>query len=163
MRKQIYLLGILVIAIFLTISCTKESANDNPSKNIAFLTTEPGGCNLGDFESLKSTDVEYQDTVMVSFRFDTLDIQVGINYICCANFESDVDVSNDSIIMTVTDMCPNPYQDCYCRCMCYYTWDFLFNDFEQKEYNIKVILNDPRQEEPIIFREFKISIIAQNK
>ena len=85
-----------------------------------------------------------------------------VNYICCAPFTSEAIISNDSIFMNLTDTCLYPYQSCYCRCMCYYTWDFLFVDFKEKEYYFKIILNDPREENPIILDEGFIDLSINN-
>jgi len=42
--------------------------------------------------------------------------------------------------------------------MCYYTWDFLFTSLSQNVYYYKIVLLNPVEGEPIIFREGKIEI-----
>ena len=42
-----------------------------------------------------------------------------------------------------------PYQDCYCRCHCYYTFDYV----SEKKYNWQIVLSDPREDNVIVFAE----------
>ena len=155
MKNFILFIGTIFLILVL-IEC------EEPDKNITYVRTELGGCNGQDFNDFKSAGEEQEDTVIFTIYKDTLDIYVGINYICCAPFTPESIISNDSIIMTLNDTCSNPYITCYCRCMCYYTFDFLFVDFEEKEYFFKIILNDPREENPTIFREGKIDLSTKN-
>lgn len=156
MKKILFIFGFLLVTIML-ITCSKDTDDVNGSKILKYAKTLPGGCNGETFNDLKSASVD-EDTLIFTVRDDTLDAYIGINYICCAPFASEVRVTNDSIIMIVSDTCPDPYHSCYCRCMCYYTWDFLFTDIKNTECYFKVILNDPRAEEPIIFKEGVLEI-----
>ena len=83
---------------------------------------------------------------------------VGINYICCAPFDSETEIVGDTLKMNISDTCSNHSQSCYCKCNCYYTWDFQFIDFEKKEYDFIIFLNDPREDNTIIFKEGKIDL-----
>jgi len=153
MKKFLFIAAIIIFFSFLVL-CEKES--DSSPHKISFVKSEPGGCNLEDNDVLATRDgslSEEQDTLLFTIQNDTLDAYVGINYICCAPFTSEAMISTDSIFMTISDTCPSPYQTCYCRCMCYYTWDFLFVNFEKKEYYFKIVLYDPREEDPIVFEE----------
>ena len=136
---------------------TVITSNYDPYGNgqINHWKTIPGGCNVQDTSNLKSTVAE-NDTVITSIINDTLDIYAGINYICCAPFITSTNIINDSITIVINDTCSFPYETCYCKCMCYYTWDFLFTDLLQKVYNYKIILFNPVNGEPVIFREGKI-------
>jgi len=131
--------------------CEKEKDN-GPDKNIGWFNTELSGCNGEDFENFKSLVIE-DDTVIFRIINDTLDIFVGVNYICCAPFITTTSVSNDSLIMNITDTCNISDHSCYCLCSCYYIFDFLFVDFENKKYPFKIILNDPEKDSPVIFKE----------
>lgn len=122
-------------------------------KDITFLRTDLGGCHDLDSYALKSAPEEQKDTVIFTVKNDTLDVFVGLNYICCAPFTSDAITSRDTIILTLTDTCNFPEESCYCRCMCYYTWNFLFTDFGGKEYHYKIILHNPQEEKPVVFSE----------
>ena len=135
-----------------------ESNPSGGDHQIAYVKTKPGGCNNAAIRDLKST-IEENDTVIASILNDTLDLCVGINYVCCAPFTSETNIQNDSILITVHDTCSLPYQNCYCKCMCYYTWNFLFSNIQQKTYTYKVILINPGEENPIVFGEGKIEVI----
>jgi len=152
MKKLIPFIG-LVFLLFVLIKCEKESDNNDPEKELSYVKTDAGGCNDQDFEGLKSVSDDPNDTVIFSVVNDTLDIYVGVNYICCAPFTSEATISNDSILLTLTDTCSDMNSLCYCRCMCYYTWDFLFVDFMEKEYYFKILLDDPHENNPIVFKE----------
>ena len=159
MRKTNFILvpGIICL-IFILAGCELVSNNDPADKNITYLESLAGGCNGQDFADLKSAVNEYPDTVILAIENDTLDLFVGLNYICCAPFTSNASASNDSITITLTDTCSNIYQNCYCRCMCYYTWDFLFSGIDEKDYYLKIILIDPREESPVIINEGQIGL-----
>lgn len=152
MRKLIFVF-IPVFFIFFT-HCERE-ADSNPSdKKITLLKTNLGGCHGEDFDNLKNATVDYADTIKFSIiNEDILNVFVGINYICCAPFDSETDIVNDTLIMVISDTCSDPYSSCYCRCKCYYTWDFQYIDYEKKEYNFLVKLNDPREDNTIILEQ----------
>lgn len=161
MKNKLFIILISFTLPLIFTMCDNETNHATSDKRITFLKTDIGGCNGQGANDLKSTYTE-PATVIISKIGDTLNIFVGINYICCAPFISEAEIINDSLIMTITDTCPDPYQSCYCRCMCYYTWDFQFIDFEEKEYFYKVELNDPREDDIIIFREGKIDLSKNN-
>jgi hypothetical protein len=146
MRKFIFATGILLFIIAFSY-CKKEP---NETGKLTLVKTTPGGCNLDKSASVLKSAAEQKDTVIFSVHQDTLDIFAGINYICCAPFKTESTIRNDSIIISITDTCPDPYQSCYCKCMCYYTWAFLFAGYQGQKYGYKIILNDPRQKEPIV-------------
>jgi hypothetical protein len=151
MKKILFAAGIVVVLIMLAM-CTKDADDLAGSKAITYVKTNTGGCNGQSFDELKSA-TDNADTLIFTVRDDTLNAFIGLNYICCAPFTSEVKISGDSIIMTISDTCSDPYHSCYCRCNCYYTWYFLFADFENKAYYCKVILIDPRESAPAIFKE----------
>ena len=145
MKKSLFTIFVFSIILMLTM-CTKENGDQGETSNLTFEKALPGGCNGQDFEAMKNA-LDEQDTLIFTLRDDTLDAFIGVNYICCAPFKAESRISNDSIFMTISDTCPSPYA-CYCRCMCYYSWNFLFTGMAEKDYYYKVTLNDPRQDEP---------------
>ncbi len=151
MKKSVFIL-FTVVVLFTLAMCSKDSNDPEDSGTITFVKTNPGGCNGQGFSSMKSI-LDENDTLIFTLKNDSLDALIGLNYICCAPFTTETKVSNDSIFMTIRDTCPSPYTSCYCKCMCYYTWNFLFNNVEDKEYYYRVVLIDPRQEGPQVFRE----------
>lgn len=136
--------------------CTDESGSN---KSLNYVKTELGGCNTPLI--LKNTYLDEEDTVLFTAQDDTLDVFVGINYVCCAPFTSEAAVTNDSILITITDMCDADTISCYCHCNCYYTWDFIFTDFENKEYDFKIYLNTPDTEAAIIFKEGVVDLSSR--
>ncbi|NQU32030.1 MAG: hypothetical protein HQ521_02250 [Bacteroidetes bacterium] len=153
MKKLIFAFGMIFTLTMLIMCEDNETDNIPTDKKITFVKTELGGCHGQLSDDLKSTFSEQVDTVIFTIENDTLDAYIGLNYICCAPFTTDKNISNDSITFILNDTCLDINQPCYCKCMCYYTWNFLFVDFEEKEYNFKIILNDPREEQPIILKE----------
>jgi hypothetical protein len=154
MKRTIYLMAIIITPIVI-MQCEKDAQEILPVNNV---NTILGGCNGQSFDDLKSIGIDENDTLQLFIRNDTLHVFTGINYICCAPFETSFSQSGDSLFFTMSDTCPLPYDDCYCRCMCYYTFDFLLTGFEKREYYLRIILNDPRQDKPTVFREGTVNI-----
>lgn len=156
MKKSLFVItGIIIIMIL--VMCEKGSENSEP-EDLFFIKTELGGCHETDFSDLKSTDYDQSDTVMFAVKNDTLDIFIGVNYICCAPFTSQATISDNIITITINDICQINEGLCYCRCMCYYTWNFVFSNFQDKDYHYKIILNDPQQESPVLIEEGNLSL-----
>lgn len=151
--KKFLLLFATGFLIF-SISCEKDSVSD---KKITFITTKLGGCHNEDFSVFKSADYQVDTVEFTVINEDTLNVFVGMNYICCAPFISETEIINDTLIMEISDTCSRG-NTCYCRCNCYYTWDFQFVEFEEKEYNFVIKLNDPREENTIIFEQGMIDL-----
>ncbi|MBN2613119.1 MAG: hypothetical protein JXB00_16320 [Bacteroidales bacterium] len=150
---------ILIVLVIILVNCSEDTDH---VKTLKYSSTILGGCNGQDFGDLKSTSEDFADTVIFTIKNDTLDVFVGLNYICCAPFTSEAATKGDSILITISDACKAPYLNCYCKCMCYYTWDFTFVDFEEKEYPFKIILNDPHEENPVIIKEGSLQIYRWN-
>lgn len=154
----------LLIALTIAFSigltcCDKDSNSKSDEKKITFLKTISGGCHNEVFSDLKSSTEDCIDTVIFTIiNKDTLNAFVGLNYICCAPFITETIINNDTLTMEISDTCSSTYETCYCRCDCYYTWDFQFVDFEKKEYYYIVKINDPREENTIIFKQGKIDL-----
>lgn len=148
---------VFTAALFSMILIRCEKAPDMEQvKEMSFLRTDPGGCNNQNFNALKSAGEDLNDTVIFTVINDTLDVFVGLNYICCAPFTSDVVTSPDTVILTLSDTCNFPEESCYCRCMCYYTWNFLFTGFGGKECHYKILLDNPQEEMPVVISEGSI-------
>jgi hypothetical protein len=87
--------------------------------------------------------IESPDTLIIAWA-DSLEIFLGLNYICCAPFAADYGVAQDTLLLYVSDTCSVPYTTCYCRCMCYYTFTWKFAGGEEDVGNLRVELFDPR-------------------
>lgn len=144
---------IIILSILFSILSCNEDKNDFPNKEnipIHYLKSSLGGCNNLTEENIEHGE-EKSDTVIISLSNDTLNIFVGLNYICCAPFSADCNIRNDSIFLSITDTCPIPYQECYCRCDCYYTFDYYLDSIFKNKYYWQIILNDPREKNEILF------------
>lgn len=156
MKKIIFVMAVMLASAVL-IRCEKATDIET-DREISFLRTVLGGCNNQGSDALKSAETEGNDTIVFTLKNDTLDVFVGLNYICCAPFASDIQISKDTVFMTLTDTCNFPDESCYCRCMCYYTWNFKFAGFGGKEYYYKIVFLNPQVENPVIFSEGNISL-----
>lgn len=142
---------LILFIIISTLGCNNEE-NNSPEKkdtSIHYLKSSLGGCNSKTEENTEQRE-EKRDTTIFSFSQDTLNIYVGLNYICCAPFITDCTIKNDSIFISITDTCPNPNQ-CYCKCDCYYTFDYYFDGLSDQKYYWRITLIDPREKNEILF------------
>ena len=161
-KVKLNLRNVTVIAVCLVTSLMFASCDSNKEEskgNLQYVTTELGGCNKK--SDLRSDEPEAKDdefTITVSG--ESVHVFVGRNYICCAPFETKCETIDDVIIMSIIDICENPYADCYCRCMCYYTFDFVFTYQGKFNQKYKILLIDPREEKPLIISE---GVITENK
>lgn len=160
MEKKINLILILLYLSFYILGCSKES-NDSAETAISYLKSELGGCNKKLVENIEQ-DVSKNDTIIISLSNDTLSIFAGLNYICCAPFITNCEIHNDSILINISDTCSNPYTSCYCRCNCYYTFDFMYNGISNRKYFWQIILSDPSEDNDRIFKEGYIEIRNNN-
>jgi hypothetical protein len=135
MKTTIACAGIVLILV-LSIGCEKESRGPVASNTLELAKTYPGGCNTMDFKQVG----ENQDTLIFSVENDSLNIFTGVNYICCAPFSASLKIENDSVLITIKDICPDA-GSCYCHCMCYYTWDFKLVEFVDRTFSYKAILD----------------------
>jgi len=111
--------------------------------HLTLVKTEFGGCNTKSLVQ-NNEDIVHNDSVGISFNNDSINIYVGINYICGAPFISDYQIKSDSIILSIKDTCSKP-NSCYDRCSCYYTFNFKFVQSDKNNYNYKILLFDPRE------------------
>lgn len=131
---------LLVIFVLICFSC--EKSNETRS-SIQYLETVLDGCN-----KYPNYDGE-NDTIVVSVADDDMHVFVAINYTCGAPFETQCEIINDTVFMYVIDSCEDIH-DCYRRCICYYTFDFLFKYEGELHQKYKILLIDPRKETPQI-------------
>jgi hypothetical protein len=148
--KSRVVLYFLILSGLIIVTCTRDDSPEG-KRDLVFIESQPGGCNGVEFGEMKVM-VDEPDTVYFKIRNDTLDAFVGINYICCAPFDTETRISGDSIFMLIKDTCPDP-MSCYCKCMCYYSWDFLFTDVEDRDYFYRVTLDSPLEEGPRVLWE----------
>ena len=126
--------------------------------NIQYVKTELGGCNLGSEQ--KSSDTETKgDTVIITISGDSVHIFVGLNFACKElPFETRYEIIDDVIVIHIVDSGGEYY-----RCICYYTFDFVFKYQGEINQKYKILLHQTHQsygEEPIFI--FSEGIITNN-
>jgi hypothetical protein len=131
--KIVIAFSLSLCLVFVLLNCEKDVTDSK----IYLAETILGGCNLYEEADLKSTIQDERDTVIFSLASDTLSIFTGINFICCAPFVTNCEIENDSIKILISDSCEEP-DYCYCRCDCYYTFDFRLTEFGLSIYNYKI-------------------------
>jgi hypothetical protein len=146
--KKIVFLPLIFAFVFILVKCEYHNVVSDEKQQITFIKTNPGGCNNQGEDAAKRF-LDENDTLIFNEEKDTLNVFVGLNYICCAPFTTETRVSNDSIFISIIDTCAIDIQSCYCKCMCYYTWDFLFSVTGEKKFWFEIILKDPREDRPI--------------
>jgi hypothetical protein len=143
-------LPVLAGLIFLSAAYEAKGVTPEDEAEIKFVATVLGGCN--DKAALRGDDQSDKDTVVISTIGDNINVFVGHNYICGAPFKTECEIKNDSIFMYIIDTCEKPFS-CYDRCDCYYTFDFKFVRQGNKNYPYKIVLSDPRKNEPATISE----------
>ena len=130
-----------IVPAFLLVFCftaTSFSGCKKDNHTAKFVSIEYGGCYGQTDFSEQERSVE-NDTIIFNFQNDTLKVSVGINYICCSVLDAIQIIDNNNILLQITDNTPS--EDIYCRCECYYTFDYYFTDLSEKSYVVNVILD----------------------
>jgi len=154
-RLVLMMIPALICGVVFT-SCNTEKAEpeeDEPAV-LQYVKTELGGCNIQ--SALKSDDTETKDDiVLITVSDESVHVFVGLNYICkSVPFETQYDLIDDVICMSIIDTCND---GCYQRCMCYYTFDFVFKRQGTVNQKYKILLIDPREKNPIVISEGTIT------
>jgi hypothetical protein len=148
----------LLIAIALIAACTTTPSSDPEPLQPQGVTY--GGC-AGQFEMPAAVLDRWDsgdpygesDTLIVAWD-DSLEIFLGLNYICCAPFVAEHEVVQDTLVLAVRDTCPDPNAFCYCRCMCTYTFTWKFAGGGEDLRHLRVELYDPRLDAvEVLYRE----------
>ena len=159
MNRVVFLIIPALICGMMFTSCGSDNADSQKGK-LQYVETEFGGCN-GIKSALLSDDSETEegeDKIVISVLGESVHVLVGLNYICCAPFETKIETKDDILHMYIIDACNFGADECYCRCHCYYTFDFVFNYQGKVNQKYKVLLVDPRNEEHVVISEGTISV-----
>jgi len=152
MMKIVKFTAFLLILTGGFLSC--ERLNETPTANVQYIRTELGGCNIKS-EQKSGDDEMKNDTVIITVSDDSVRIFVGLKYSCMfIPFGTQCEIIDDVITIHIIDNCTEDPGSCYAKCMCYYTFDFLF---ERTAGNInqkyKILLISPQKEEPNVIAE----------
>jgi hypothetical protein len=147
-----HIIFIVFAGLLLFVSC--ERLEETQTANIQYVSTELGGCNLKS-EHKRGDDETGKDTVIITVSDDSIRVFVGLNYVCMSiPFGTQCEIINNVITIHIIDNCTEDPGSCYAKCMCYYTFDFLF---ERTAGNInqkyKILLVNPQKEEPDVIAE----------
>ena len=161
-------LCLVFVSLFVTYSCDKhEKPEDKYEKSeIEHVKTELGGCNAKNDLTRSDSDVE-RDTVIITISENFVNVFVCLEFTCKRDpFETRVEIIDDVMYMHISDTCDGYDEikgDCYARCYCHYTFDFVFEYQGEINQKYKILLHKNLRgdgEEPIsIFSE---GIITNN-
>jgi len=133
------------------LSC--ERLNETPTANIQYISTELGGCNTKS-EQKSGDDEMKNDTVIITVSDVSVRIFVGLKYSCMnIPFGTQCEIIDDVITIHIIDNCTEDPGSCYAKCMCYYTFDFVFNYSGELNQKYKILLISPQKEEPDVIAE----------
>jgi len=153
-KGTVAILCSVVLILLAVVGCNKLKNTEN----LQYIKTELGGCNLRSEQ--KSSDTETKsDTVIITISGDSVHIFVGLNFACKElPFETRYEIIDDVIVIHIVDSGGEYY-----RCICYYTFDFVFKYQGEINQKYKILLHKNLRgdgEEPIsIFSE---GIITNN-
>ena len=120
---------LLIFIVATMTSCEKQS-------DLKFSKVILGGCFLEKTNAgIKSYFLE-SDTVIYSIIENNLEIFVGFNAACCADYSSTAQIEGDSILIKVTNT-----SNVSCDCICYYTCNFKFTG-NGKNYKYTIFIDD---------------------
>ena len=129
----VVILLVLVFAVAL-VNCKKVT------RQTQFKTIEYTGCNnKTELSDDYREAINQTDTLVASIKDDLLKLTVGVNYICCSTFKATQTIDGNNITLSITETTASP--DLYCRCTCYYTFDFYYTDIVYDSYVVKVIFD----------------------
>ena len=145
--------------LFAVGGCDKhEKPEDKYEKfEIEHVKTELGGCNIQQ-PNLKRGSMEIEnDTVIITISKDSVNVFVGLKFTCKVEpFETQVEIIDDVLYMHIKDICydydGNEINCGYERCICHYTFDFVFKYQGKINQKYKILLHQNHQfygEEPI--------------
>jgi len=125
-------------------------------EGIWHVKAELGGCNLGlrsnEAGSINST--MNTDTVIITISENLVNVFVGFTYTCkSVPFETQVDIIDDIMHIHIIDTCRAPNKGCYQRCVCNYTFDFVFNYQGELYQKYRIIVTDAQKETLFIISE----------
>ena len=154
----------LLVICFIETAC---ETNETNNEKLLYEKTELGGCNNIKTATTRSynskTETFDNDTVIITVAKESVDVFVGINYTCKSTpFETKCEITDNVVCMYIIDICNDNSENCYYRCSCYYTFDFIFKREQTAKLNqkYKVLLIDPKEEEPVLISE---GIITDNE
>jgi surface polysaccharide O-acyltransferase-like enzyme len=152
-----YVLIIKIFIIILSITalsfgCEKDKKENKMS--IKYQKNVLGGC----YANVKKISENQKDTIIFSIVNDTLNLHYGIHYSCCGKLINTVKTNENKITIEVADTSAN---GCLCKCLCYYSSDFKFTNFQTGTYTYKVLIKNCINIDFKVFKEGSVYVIKQ--
>ena len=153
--KKLLVAGLtLAVLVFGMVGCADKSVSN--SGGMRYVGVELGGCNIAEAVQRSNEPQAMNDTVVVNVSEKSARVSVQLNYTCKSTpFDTRYEEKDGVMYMYIIDTCGDTSEtsDCYQRCTCCYTFDFNFNGQKTFNQQYRVVLTDPRQDQPIIFSE----------
>ena len=172
--KQIsVILCTLLVGLFFATSCEKlKELRESlvipdppdppvPVGSLQYVRTEFGGCNNPD--NVESIDADFaprsgklqKAAPDITISEDSVNVFLSFLYTCKnAPFETQVEIRDDIMYVYIIDLCSiYPEDYCYLRCVCNYTFDFVFTHNGEINQKYKIVIIDPRVANPYTIAE----------
>ena len=134
------LISALIFGVMFT-NCGSDKPEQNTDEPTAlqFVKVELGGCNARGEFALRSDDSETKDnTVLITVSEDSVHVFVGVKYTCKGTpFNAQCELIDDVMCMYIIDTGGE-----YFRCLCYYTFNFIFQRKGAVNQKYKILLTD---------------------
>lgn len=131
--KILVVLG-LVVSMIMGLGACKNTQPQARFTSLSYL-----GCNQKQNLPENYQDIVQNDTVIYYYINDTLYINVGMNYMCCATFDATQTIEDNKIVLKINETTPST--DLYCRCMCYYVFKYSYTELTHNSYEVKVVFS----------------------
>jgi hypothetical protein len=146
---------ILILLTALILACDSDlpaPGTQNHNQKIKYTETILGGCFLKNLSSREKYGSE-PDTVYYSLKGKELLLHVGLNYNCCGQLSSQIDLNKQIINISITDICQ---EYCQCYCICHFTFDYKFSIEEENELRYNIWLKGYNESDYTLFRSGSI-------
>ena len=133
------LLLTMILGLLLVQGCYEENTENKDSISLDEIIRSGCADGLLPSEFIKSgssIETERSDTVYYYIQGNTLIIFVGFETTCCIFYEANTVFEDGIIKMYLDEIWNDP-----CDCICWYEFNFKFDDFEYKSYPYEVRIN----------------------
>ena len=148
--------SVCVTALLAAICVACDETKPDQERPFTYVKTVLGGCNDNVSKSATENN-DKTDGLEVFTKEDSLHIFVGLNYICCAPFFTECRIEKDTIYMSIIDRATEQETVPYCRCSCYYTFDFVFLKKGHQNFTYKISLFDAQESASKVLYEERLN------
>jgi hypothetical protein len=112
---------------------SEKTIDDYP---LTYVQTDLGGCN-NISKSVQPDNEEGADTLIFNEQAGSIKIFAGLNLTCCIDFSSESESVGDTLIMKL-----NTLNDDFCDCICYYTFDYIYDNYSGQGFYYRYYIDD---------------------